>query len=440
VATVSAMDISCSFATAMDTPEWIALAEELGYKRAWCYDSPAIYPDVWMILSRAAERTSHIGLGPAVLVPSLRHPMVNAAAIVTLAAQAPGRVAVAVGAGYTGRLMMGQSPMRWADVEAYVRVLRTLLRGEDAEWDGATIRMMHPEGFGAGRPVDVPMLIGAAGPKGMAAAAELGDGVMFGGVACPWPDGVERLVLLWVGTVLEEGESADSDRVWAAAGHGVMAAYHSAFERGGAQAVDQLPGGITWRTTIEAAPVAVRHLALHEGHLIAPSRADELIREEASSLIPSITVTGTAAEVGQRLKEYEAAGITEFCYQPSGPDIRRELKQLVDYPTLTSGDRHGQPTVGYPLIEEPRPCRSTFSRSTTRSTVYGGSSPRAAALARPRRRRRRKASAASWTRSTSRSAEPTCSRSPTYLTTPRPLPWHLPSPPVEGPPFARSFS
>jgi hypothetical protein len=75
------MDVSCAFATSSDTPAYVEIAEELGYQRAWLYDSPAIYPDVWMVLSRCAERTSRIGLGPGVLVPSLRHPMVNAAAI-----------------------------------------------------------------------------------------------------------------------------------------------------------------------------------------------------------------------------------------------------------------------------------------------------------------------------------------------------------------------
>jgi 5,10-methylenetetrahydromethanopterin reductase len=50
----------------------------LGYRRAWLYDSPALATDVWMVLSRCAQRTSRIGLGPGVLVPSLRHPMVNA--------------------------------------------------------------------------------------------------------------------------------------------------------------------------------------------------------------------------------------------------------------------------------------------------------------------------------------------------------------------------
>src|SRR5215216_2209746 len=100
------LDISCAFATSMATPDHIVLAERLGYRRAWCYDSPALYPDVWMVLALAASRTERIGLGPAVLVPSLRHPMVNAAAIATLAAQAPGRVAVALGSGFTGRVVL----------------------------------------------------------------------------------------------------------------------------------------------------------------------------------------------------------------------------------------------------------------------------------------------------------------------------------------------
>ena len=83
-----------------------------------------------MALALAAERTSTIGLGPGVLVPSLRHPMTNAAAIATLAAIAPGRVAVAIGSGFTGRYILGKRPLKWAFVEEYVVALRALLRGE----------------------------------------------------------------------------------------------------------------------------------------------------------------------------------------------------------------------------------------------------------------------------------------------------------------------
>src|SRR5271163_4105531 len=147
------MDISCAFATSSDTPTHVQLAETLGYRRAWLYDSPALYPDVWMVLSRCAERTSRIGLGPGVLVPSLRHPMVNAAAIAELVDQAPDRVAVAVGSGFTGRFSLGKRPLPWRQVAEYVRCLKKLLAGETAEWDGARIRMMHPSGYGATRPI-----------------------------------------------------------------------------------------------------------------------------------------------------------------------------------------------------------------------------------------------------------------------------------------------
>ena len=110
------MRISCAFAPAASTPNHIVLAEKLGYERAWCYDSPALYSDAWMTLALAAEQTTRIGLGPAVLIPSLRHPMVNAAAIAGLAGIAPGRVAAVFGAGFSGRYTLGQPPMRWADV------------------------------------------------------------------------------------------------------------------------------------------------------------------------------------------------------------------------------------------------------------------------------------------------------------------------------------
>jgi 5,10-methylenetetrahydromethanopterin reductase len=73
-------------------------------RRAFFYDSPALYPDVWVQLCRAAERTTRIGLGPGMLIPSLRRPMTSAAAIATLAGLAgTKRVVVGVGAGFTGR-------------------------------------------------------------------------------------------------------------------------------------------------------------------------------------------------------------------------------------------------------------------------------------------------------------------------------------------------
>src|SRR5258706_237590 len=109
------MKLTCAFATGPDTPDHVAVAESLGYQRAWLYDSPALYPDVWMQLALAATRTATIGLGPGVLVPSLRHPVTNAAAITTLERLAPGRGTGALGSGFNRRsVMRPATPSVWS--------------------------------------------------------------------------------------------------------------------------------------------------------------------------------------------------------------------------------------------------------------------------------------------------------------------------------------
>src|SRR3712207_5895661 len=173
------MDISCAFATAVDTPAHVALAEELGYKRAWLYDSPALYPDVWASLALAAERTSRIGLGTGVLVPRLRHVLVTAAAAAHIEALAPGRLVIGVGTGFTGSRALGKKAMKWADVAAYIEALRALLRGETVQWDGAAIRLMHPEGVSVAPPLEVPIVVAAEGPKGFDVAQRLADGMFM---------------------------------------------------------------------------------------------------------------------------------------------------------------------------------------------------------------------------------------------------------------------
>lgn len=206
------MDISCAFAPVPQTPEHSALAERLGYRRAWVYDSPALQLDVWMTLARAAERTARIELGTGVLIPSLRHVLVTASAVATLVDLAPGRVNVGLGSGFTGHVAMGQRPNPWAFVAEYARQLRALLAGEMVELDGALTQMLNGPGQAPPRPIRVPFLFATQGPKGEAVARELGDGVF---TVAPTA-GFAWSVLLSFGTVLDPGESLDSPRVRAA--------------------------------------------------------------------------------------------------------------------------------------------------------------------------------------------------------------------------------
>jgi 5,10-methylenetetrahydromethanopterin reductase len=319
------MKISAQFATSLQSPEHIAAAERLGYDRAWLFDTPHESPDVWMMLALAAERTTTIGLGPGVLVPTLRHPMVNASATAALAALAPGRVAVAFGTGFAGARALGAAPASWSYLADYVAAFRGLLGGATVQWQGTRMRMMHPRGHAPARPIEVPILISALGPKGLAVAAELADGLFTVNGQTRFAAKFDWAALGVHGTVLAEGEPLNSPRVQAAAGPGNALAYHAAYQFGGD--VTALPAGDVWLGAINQTPPQDRHLAVHDGHLIALNRADTAAWAAGSwKAIAQTTLTGTADDVGRRVSEIAAQGITEIIYQPTGPDIAGELE------------------------------------------------------------------------------------------------------------------
>jgi 5,10-methylenetetrahydromethanopterin reductase len=313
------MQISCAFPPSPEAVDHIVEAERLGYERAWLYDSPALYGDIWMIAALAAQRTERIGLGPAVLVPNMRHPLTTASAITTLEQFAPGRVAVAIGTGFTGRMAMGKKPLTWAYTERYIRDVQALLRGETVEVDGAMVRMLHQPGFAPPRPISTPVIVAANGPKGTAVARELGDGIMTIGVG---DASFDQCAVLAFGTVLGDGESPGSDRAMAAAGPAIAVVFHAMWE-GDPASVDALPGGAEWRKSIEELPESERHLAVHEGHLVRVTEREQHLLDPS---LVSFSWTAEAADLRARLDALEQQGATEILYAPMGPDVSRELR------------------------------------------------------------------------------------------------------------------
>jgi 5,10-methylenetetrahydromethanopterin reductase len=328
------MDIACAFPTALDSPDNIALAESLGYTRAWVYDTPQQSPDVWITLALAAQRTTRIGLGPGVLVPSLRHPMTNAAATATLAALAPGRVSVAFGTGFTGRRAMGYRAISWSYMDTYLTAYRGLLRGETVEWEGKRMRMLHPDGHAPARPVEVPVLVAALGPKGNEVARKHGDGLY---ATLQLPEFMSEYpwvpYLAW-GTVLDEGEALDSEHARLAGGPGWALAYHGAYEFGGPDAVRELPGGERWLAVVDRTPAAERHLSVHSGHCVELNEADQAAWDAGGhSILTDVTISGTRDQVRRNLDDLGARGVTEIVFQPCGPDIKAELERFLDAAT-----------------------------------------------------------------------------------------------------------
>ena len=331
------MRVGVFLAPVRDTPRHVALAEELGFASAWCYDSPLLYQDPFAALARAAERTRRIELGVGVLVPGLRAPVATVAALRGLTALAPGRVRVAVGAGFTGRFTLGLGPVPLAALAREVEDLRGLLAGDErahAE-GGRPVRDMPVTGAGGAGPV--PVYVACRGPRAQALAVRIGDGAMTG---IFYPGGLALLrsaigpdlplVVHAVGAVAEEGEPLDSPRLRAAVGPVVAVAFHAFAEQPwrleGLDPALREQAERYLAAVAAALPAGRRHQELHRGHLIELTLPEDAAVVTAAN-VGRFSLTGTAAQLRARAAALEADGVTELAVQPGG-DVPAELRRL----------------------------------------------------------------------------------------------------------------
>jgi len=309
-------------------------AADLGYERIWVYDSPALYGDVWIALARIADAVPRVGLATGVAVPTLRHPMVTSSAIATIEDTAPGRLWAYFGTGFTARAAMGQPGGRWADLAVYIDQVRRLLSGEVVEVDGEACQMLHSPGWGPVRPIEVPLGLAPIGPKGMGVSERVADGVILTAPPEPGAPRWDDMALLVNGTVLGPDEDHTSSRVMAAVGPAYATGFHAVWEWA-PDALSGAPGGEDWLARVESdRPPGQRHLAIHEGHLVAVTDRDRPLVLEAGPALLDVGWTGTARDVADRFAQAGAAGITEVVYGPAGPDVEGELRSFAAAATL----------------------------------------------------------------------------------------------------------
>jgi 5,10-methylenetetrahydromethanopterin reductase len=215
---------------------------------------------------------------------------------------------------------MGQRPITLQSMRNYVITVRGLLAGETVAIDGQPARMLHVNDLAAPRPINVEIWLSVFGPRGIALATEIADGI----IARRPMDHVLPIAMLMPATVLEPGEDRDSARVRNAVGPWKVVTYHEAYAIAGSDAVDALPGGRTWREALETlAPQGERHLFTHEGHVTHLTERDHQLLDLAPDGLVTI---GAPDEVAARVGELSQQGVQEIIYTPSGGDVARELE------------------------------------------------------------------------------------------------------------------
>ena len=325
-------------------------AEQLGYSSVWVADSQMLFSDCYAVLALAARQTSRLRIGPGTAICGTRIAPVQAAAMATINALAPGRVFLGMGTGNTAMRTMGQKPMTMADYSEYLRVLAALLRGEtvDYTFGGVTkpVRLLHREGRGMRLDPPIPLYVSGFGPRAMALAGEHGDGIIF---AIP-PRGVPvaqalaharqgaargnrsmagfRNASLSSVFVLEKNEPVDSDRVKAAIGPNVMASVYYFYDTVHERGIEPPPFlRRIWEPycrLVEETPPEHRHFRTHEMHYTGLHRGEARLID--AQLIRDTCLIGTADELVERIQELEQDGLEELVFA-IGTDAKWRLAE-----------------------------------------------------------------------------------------------------------------
>ena len=306
------------------TAEYALLAEDLGFRAVWCPEVPAFGHDIWVTLARIAEKTNRIKFGPAVLIPSYRHPMAQASAIATLEQIAPGRLMVGFGTGFTGRAGMGKRPLSLESMRTHITQVKALLRGDIADIDGGLAQILASDGQLPGRPINVPIYMAGQGPKARALAKEITDGLIsLGGAA----EGFETCLVSTNGTVLDDGEDVTSPRASTALRPIIALAYHHRWTTD-PDSVKALPNGEAWLASVERVGEDVRHLSVHRGHNLDVSNGHDAVVDVSNA--KQMTFTGTREALRERLAQFEAKGATGVIFGTTGYDVERELRAYAE--------------------------------------------------------------------------------------------------------------
>ncbi|HEY3922294.1 MAG TPA: LLM class flavin-dependent oxidoreductase, partial [Gaiellaceae bacterium] len=155
--------------------ELMQLAEQQGFEYAWTYDSHVLWQESIPTLAIAADRTSTIKLGHMVTNPGTREPTVLASAYATLHDISDGRMIMGIGRGDSARRYIGQQPVKVAEFEDALKMIKPFMNGKPVQWNGKELELKWVRS----ELPEIEMHVAGYGPKALAVAGRQGDGVII---------------------------------------------------------------------------------------------------------------------------------------------------------------------------------------------------------------------------------------------------------------------
>jgi 5,10-methylenetetrahydromethanopterin reductase len=295
-------------------------AERGGFSNLWITDH-FNNRNVYVALTTAAIYTNQITVGPGVTNPYMVNPVFTAQAVATLNELAPGRIVLGIGAGDKTTLATVGVKMHkpLSAVRETVDIIREMTRGENVVFKGDVFQIAGANFFFKPKG-SIPIYVGAQGPKMLALAGKIGDGVL---INAGHPKDVEYAVNCVKEGVNEVGKQFNELDVAAYTSFSV----HEDLKKATKAAVP-----------VVAFIVAGSPRQVLERHDINIKKAEE-IREAlkvndwgrafggvSQGMIEAFSVCGTPDMCIERIDQLLKSGISQFVVgSPIGPKVRAAI-------------------------------------------------------------------------------------------------------------------
>ena len=155
--------------------ELVQLSEKHGFEYAWTYDSHILWQESYATLPVVADRTERIKLGHFVTNPGIRDATVTASWYATMQDLSNGRMVMGIGRGDSSRRVVGLKPVKVADFEARCAMMKDLMNGRKVSWNEKDLELTWVRS----ELPDIEMWIAGYGPRALAVAGRVGDGVII---------------------------------------------------------------------------------------------------------------------------------------------------------------------------------------------------------------------------------------------------------------------
>jgi len=298
-------------------------AEKIGFDHLWITDH-FNNRNVYVSLAIASAYTERIKFGPGVTNPYLVHPVVTAQAVATLNEIAPGRVVCGLGAGDKTTLQMVNIKQRkpLATIRESVHIIREITSGRALEMQGAVFKVSGTKlNFKVARPI--PIFIGAQGPKMLALASEIGDGVL---INASHPRDVENAMTFIRQGVDSAAKKFDDLNISAYTSFSIASNYDKAFKAVVpvvAYIVAGSPEMILKRHEISVEFAGeIRDAIVHGRWKEAFSRVD-------NNMVEAFSICGTPENCVDKIDKLVKVGVDQIVAgSPIGPNMRKSINMI----------------------------------------------------------------------------------------------------------------